>query len=64
VTTNDRADLASTLNQIEQLTERVTSSAERHQSDGDEVVATELYDVERALRTAARRLDGVVRRLG
>ena len=60
---NDRADLDSVLHQIELLTARVTATADRHESDGDDVVASELYDVERALRTASRRLDGVLRRL-
>ena len=41
---NDRADLDSVLHQIELLTARVTATADRHETDGDDVVASELYD--------------------
>ena len=60
----DTADLASVLDQIELLTGRVSSSADRHEAAGHDVIANDLYDVERALRTAARRLEVAIRKLG
>jgi hypothetical protein len=60
----DSADLASVLDQLQLLTDRVSSIADRQETDGNDVVANDLYDVERALRTAARRLETALRRLG
>jgi len=60
----DTADLASVLDQIELLTGRVSASADRHETSGDDVIANDLYDVERALRTASRRLEAAIRKLG
>lgn len=59
----ESADLASILDQIEVLTGRVSASADRQESGGNDMVANDLYDVERALRTAARRLEAALRRL-
>ena len=60
----DSADLASVLDQLELLTGRVSSTADRQEAAGNDVVANDLYDVERALRTASRRLETALRRLG
>ena len=60
----DSADLASVLDQLELLTGRVSSTADRQEAVGNDVVANDLYDVERALRTASRRLETALRRLG
>jgi hypothetical protein len=59
----DTADLASVLDQIELLTGRVSASADRHEAAGADVIANDLYDVERALRTASRRLEAAIRKL-
>jgi hypothetical protein len=64
VTTSDRAELDSALNTIDDLIGRVSEAAARHTADADESVTMDLYEVERALHVAARRLRVVVRRLG
>ena len=61
--TNDRPALASAATTIDELIKRVSTAAERFESSGDEATASDLYDVERSLRAAARRLSLVVRRL-
>ena len=64
VTSTDRAELDSALSTIDDLIARVASVAERHTADADESVTLDLYEVERALQAASRRLAVVVRRLG
>jgi hypothetical protein len=64
VTISDRAELDSALNTIQDVIGRVTSAADRHARDSDESVASDLYEVERALQAASRRLAVVVRKLG
>jgi cell pole-organizing protein PopZ len=64
VTISDRAELDSALNTIDDVIARVTAAAERHAADSDESVTQDLYEVERALQAASRRLAVVVRRLG
>ena len=64
VTSTDRTELDSALSTIEDLIARVASVAERHTADADESVTLDLYEVERALQAASRRLAVVVRRLG
>ena len=64
MTSTDRAELDSALNTIEDLGRRVTAAAERNAGTDDESLAADLYDVERSLQAAARRLASVVRRLG
>jgi len=59
----DSADLASVLDQLGLLTDRISSTADRQEAEGNDVVANDLYDVERALRTASRRLETALRRL-
>lgn len=58
----DQAELASAATTLEDLTARITATAERLLAAGDEAAAADLFDVERALRNASRRLSGVVRR--
>ncbi len=47
--------------QLEDLTRRVTEAARAYGGGGNEEMAHELYEVERSLRTAQRRLDRVLR---
>lgn len=48
---------------LEDLLRRVTAAADRHSDDPDESLAHELYEVERALRSAVRRMSKVLRAL-
>ena len=57
------AELASATSTIEDLMARISHAADTYQSAGDETTANELYDVERSLRSAGRRLATLVRRL-
>jgi len=58
-----RAQLASAATTIEDLVARVGASAEHHEDLGEVDAANDLYDVERSLRAAHRRLLTVVARL-
>jgi hypothetical protein len=60
--TGHRAQLASLSTALDELTERVTTTADAVRAD-DEELALDLYEVERSLRAAGRRLGAVVRRL-
>ncbi len=60
----DRAALSSVTTVLGDLTERVTAMAESYAGTPREDVASDLYEVERALRTAARRLDRLLRTMG
>ena len=60
---SDHAELDSSATTIEDLIRRISDAAERYQGLGDENTAYDLYEVERSLRAAARRLETVVRRL-
>jgi hypothetical protein len=53
----DRAVLSSVTTVLADLTERVTAMAESYAGTPREDVASDLFEVERALRTASRRLD-------
>ena len=53
----DRAVLSSVTTVLADLTDRVTSMAEGYAGTPREDVASDLFEVERALRTASRRLD-------
>ena len=57
----DRAALSSVTTVLGDLTERVTTMAESYAGTPREDVASDLFEVERALRTAARRLDRLLR---
>ncbi len=50
------AELSSVGTQLEELTRRVVEAAQQYESEGREDVAHELFDVERSLRAAGRRL--------
>jgi hypothetical protein len=58
-----RASLASTASSLDELIRRITTAADDLSGGPDDAVAQDLYEVERSLRTAARRLAAVVRRL-
>ena len=60
---SDRAELDSATTILDDLTRRVSAIADLHQEAGDEATATDLYDVERALKSASRKLANVVRHL-
>lgn len=60
--TGHQAQLASLSTALDELTERVTATADAVRSEEEEL-ALDLYEVERSLRAAARRLGTVVRRL-
>jgi hypothetical protein len=58
-----RAELSSIATALDELTRRVTRIAERSAGTDLEWLATDLYEGERALREARRRLDRSVERL-
>jgi hypothetical protein len=53
----DGATLSSIASSLEELTRRITGIAERYQDTDLEDVALSLYEAERALGTARRRID-------
>ena len=57
-----RARLSSATTSLTELVESVSTAAEGALASGDESMATDLFEVERALRTALRRLTAVSRR--
>jgi hypothetical protein len=59
----EHAELSSLSATVDDVLERVTASAERLAAMGREAPAADLFEVERALSQAARRLDAVVRLL-
>lgn len=59
----DGAELSSLSSVIRDLTERVTEVARRYEGTDREDVSFELYEVERSLRGATRRLDRLTRSL-
>lgn len=63
MTISDRADLDSALNIIEDVIARIADAAQRHATDPEGSVAVDLYEVERSLQAASRRLAVVVRHL-
>ena len=58
-----RAQLSSVATTLDELTQRVTAAADHYQGVAKEDLASELYEVERALQAAGRRLGNVVTRL-
>ena len=60
--TADRAQLASTASTLDELIGRVTTVADDLATEREDLAA-DLYEVERSLRTGARRLAGVLRQL-
>ena len=59
----DGAELSSLGSVIRDLVERVTEVARRYEGTDREDVSFELYEVERSLRGATRRLDRLTRSL-
>jgi hypothetical protein len=57
---SEHAQLSAASTTLDDLTERITAVAERYDGTPREDVAAALYEVERALRSAARRLRSVV----
>ena len=51
-----KAELSSLETAIRELTERITAAADELMGTSGEDVAIDLYDVERSLRTALRRI--------
>lgn len=60
----DAAQLSSVATALDDLTTRVVEAADRLRIGGNDEVAADLYEVERALRSASRRLATTVRTLG
>ena len=60
---NRRAVLSSASTTLEELVQRMAEAGEDAQGRGDEGLAHDLFEVERTLRMAHRRLEGVTRRL-
>jgi hypothetical protein len=59
----DAAALSALASSLRDLTERVTSIAENHRGQPREDAVADLYDVERHLMAASRRLEGLLSRL-
>lgn len=62
-TAADGAELSSLSSVIRELVQRVAEVARRYEGTDREDVSFELYEVERSLRTATRRLDRLTRSL-
>ena len=60
---NRRPVLSSVSTSLDELVGRVAVVADAANGEGDEGLAHELFEVERSLRMAQRRLEGVLRRL-
>jgi hypothetical protein len=60
---SDRAELSALATSLEELTTRLTGVADRHHGTPRQDVADSLYEVERSLLTASRKLDRVLRML-
>jgi hypothetical protein len=60
---NRRAVLSSASTTLEELVARMAEVGEEANAAGEESLAHDLFEVERTLRMAHRRLDGVNRRL-
>jgi Mg2+ and Co2+ transporter CorA len=57
----ETAQLSSIATALAELTDRVTSIADRYQGSPREDVAAALYEIERNLQTATRKLDHLLR---
>ena len=60
---NRRPALSSVSTTLEEIVDRVAAVAEAAVAEGDEGLAHEMFEVERSLRTAHRRLESTLRRL-
>lgn len=54
------AELSSLASTLDDVRRRIAALAESHESDGDADAAIDLYEVERSLNTALRRLQKLV----
>jgi hypothetical protein len=59
---SEHAELSSVSSTLDDLTLRVTEAAERATASRDDVLAAELFEVERAMDAAARKLKNVLSR--
>jgi len=59
---SEQAQLSSVTTTLEDLVDRVSSTAEAALAVGDESLAADLFEVERSLRSALRRLMSATRR--
>jgi hypothetical protein len=55
--TSDHAELSTLRSQLEELTQRITTVAERYGTTPDSAVAADLFTAERSLLAARRALD-------
>ena len=60
----DTAELSSITSALEVLADRVTAIAERRDADPDDPLSTELFEVERSVRNAVRKLERARTKLG
>ena len=60
---DERATLSSAVTSLDELVARITGVADSMHRAGDESLASDLFEVERSLRMAQRRLTVVTRRL-
>ena len=58
---DERAPLSAIATALEELTRRITELADTYQRTANEQLAIELYEIERALQQAARRLERLTR---
>jgi hypothetical protein len=59
----DRAELSALATSVDEVTRRVTAAADRLRGTPRDDIANGLYEVERSLLTAGRKLDRVIRAL-
>jgi hypothetical protein len=59
----DRAELSALATSVAEVTRRVTAAADRLRGTPRDDIANGLYEVERSLLTAGRKLDRVIRDL-
>ena len=58
-----RATLSTVSSTLDELTGRLTAEADRYAGTERDDIATDLYEIERGLRAAARRLERLIDRL-
>ena len=57
---DERARLLSLATSLDDITDRITATAEQRSEQGDDATAADLFEIERTLRNANRRLARVV----
>jgi len=57
---DELARLLSAATSLDEITVRITDTADRFSAEGNDAIAADLFEVERALRNANRRLARVV----